>query len=226
MKQKAVILSYYKYDHPFTDMNCAWSTVYNIFLIDACATRTVSVGTGWGQMFEDVAPEIEIVPMTDEIKEKYNNYVKEETEKRTKEELEKFQVQLDEYNAQLRPQKVGQIVEIIKGKHKGKKGKVTWFGNNKFKRHSSYRKQHWLEMAVDYLQNMKPYHVPNAQYDLILVRPSETEKVYVDPDYCKVIEGFETITMTEEDVRRFIESHDDTASKIYLGTKYDETKFV
>ena len=226
-KHDAVIISSYKYDHPFTDMNCAWSTIYTIFYLDGEGhVSTVKVGTGWGQDFEDVAPNVNIIKMTDEIKEKYFAYLKKESERRAEEGLKKFQADVEKYNEARRPQKIGQIVEVLDGKHKGKFGKISWFGHNKFKRSRYKSNSHWSMAVINYLSEMKPYVIPNQDCDLILVRPDEGEKFYIDPSRCKVVEGFEPISITKEDVRRMNKHHDDIVSNFHIGTAYDHKDYV
>lgn len=232
-KREAVVVSSHKYDHPFTDMNCAWSTIMTLFFLDG-EIKTVSVGTGWGEDLEDKEPDVVIVPLTDEIKKMYWEYKDKKDAERAKAQYEKFKIELDEYNAMCKPQNVGQIVVINEGKHKGKKGKISWFGKNKYNRRSYWKTQaHWLVQAATYVSEMKPYVIPNAECDLILVRPIDgdtfedgTSKVYVDPQKCTVIEGFEPLTMTEDDVRRMLKTKDDLCSNMHVGTAYDYREHI
>ena len=69
----AVIISSYNYDHKYTDMACAWSTVYEVFEIESAKIRSIDCVTGCGQTLDDAAPELNIISMTDEIKALYES---------------------------------------------------------------------------------------------------------------------------------------------------------
>ena len=207
----AVIISSYNYDHKYTDMACAWSTVYEVFEIESANIRSIDCVTGCGQTLDDAAPELNIISMTDEIKALYEAAVERRREERFNDQLKRFQEELDEYNGKLLPQKKGQIVEILAGRSKGYVGKVTWFGKNKF--NNSYSRNHLSinAQAIIAYCSQKPYSIPNSGYDLIAVRPIDTDKfpngkeiIYIDPTNSRVIEGYEIVTIDEARLRSMV----------------------
>ena len=197
----AVIMHSYKYDHPYTDMACAWSTVYTVFEINSMNIRTIDCVSGCGEDLEKKAPELNLVALTDEIKERYALAVEKRREEKFKEQIVRYQKELDDYNAKLLPQNKGQIVEVIEGRSKGVHGRITWLGKNKFNSNPGHRGSIAAQALIAYV-SQRPYTIPNANCDLIGIKPVEgktfpngKEIMFLDPSKLKVIEGYEVVTM-------------------------------
>ena len=158
--------------------------------------------------------EIEVVPITDELRKMYYDIKAENEEREAQKLLAEYTKEVEDYNKTLRPQQKGQIVEITEGKHKGKKGRIVWLGINSFKpsnRYSRYnRASSWRAAAILGIIGSRPYSIPAKDCDLVLVRPIQygttwedgVEKVYIDIEKCHVIEGFNPLSVTIEDCRR------------------------
>lgn len=223
--KQAVIISQYDYDHPFTDMNCCWSTVYTVFDITNRCVRSAewNHASGKSELDTDFAG-YQFVDITDEIKQMYYDVLEENRRIAAKVQYEKFCEELDEYNSKLLPQSIGQIVEIQDGRNKGLVGRITWFGKNKFNNTWHHRYGSIKAAALMECVNYRPWSIPNADKDLILIRPLEGEtwkngkdKLYIDPARCKVIEGFNPITITEEDAYNYGRTFDDFHRKWNMG---------
>lgn len=202
--KKIAIVSTYKWDDPMTDMNCAWYTHYTYIDVETGEIGEKSACTGCGRDLTDEL-ECEVVPMTDAIREMYRESVHRKAEAKAKADYELFEKEVAEYNATLRVQQKGQIVEITAGKHKGKVGRVTWIGRSKYNRSYGSRYSSWRQAAVMGMVNDRPYTIPCKDEDLVLVRPlvawqDGREKVYVDIDKCKVVEGFVPLTIDMDKV--------------------------
>ena len=210
-KKNAVIVSSYKYDHPYTDMACAWSTVYKIFEIDSQVIRDVDCVTGCGETLEKAEPELNIIEMTDEIRALYESALLKKREEVVKSQFERYQKELDEYNSKFLPQRKGQIVEILDGRTKGYVGKVTWFGKSKFNNAYSTGRKSVRAAMLTAIVSQRPYEIPNADCDLIAIRPLESEMfpngksiIYINPVKAKVVEGYDIVKINEDRLRYLI----------------------
>lgn len=227
-KKRVAIVSTYKWDDPMTDMNCAWYTHYTYIDVETGQVGEVSACTGCGRGLTDEV-DCEVVPMTDEVKALYQESVKRMAEARAKADYERFAKEVDEYNATLRVQAKGQVVEITDGKHKGKVGRVTWIGKSKFGNRSP-RHSTWRQAAVFAMCSDRPFSIPCKDDNLVLVRPLSgswadgNEKVYVDIDKCKVIEGFMPLTLDMDKVRAY-NKRSDSNWTAYRGA-YDGRSYV
>ena len=209
MKRVCIIKSY-TWDDPMTSMECAWYTCYQYVDLDSHTISTARAYQG-GSIEDALNKKVEVVPMTDEIRTLCYDIVKENNLKAAKADYERFSKEIEEYNKSLRPQKKGQLVQITSGKHKGKIGRITWLGKNTFKRSYQPRYGGWRAAAVMAMIDSRPYTIPAKDCDLVLVRPTKygttwedgTEKCYIDISKCVVTEGFEPITLTLEDCKRF-----------------------
>ena len=206
-----------------TDMNCAWYTHYTYIDIDTKTIHNVNVCSGCGEGLKDV----EIVPMTDEIKAMYKDALAKMVDERAKKVYDNFIAECDKYNASKRVQTKGQVVEITEGKYKGIKGRVTWIGE------SMYGKPHrtnmnWRAVAVMYAANARPFDIPNENANLVLVRPlvwgdtfaNGMDKVYVSIDKCKVVEGFTPITFSLDDCKSYIKNTESIFEGLRSGYDY------
>lgn len=222
--KKAVIISSYVWDDPMTDMACAWYTVYTIMYLATSEVTKIKIGSGWGEKLD--LEGVEFVPVTEEIKAQYAAAVKAHVEKRAAEIKAKYEAELEAYNASSRVQRVGQIVEVSEGKYKGIKGKVSWIGKSQFG--TTYkRKVGWRESFAAAIANARPYTIPFANENLVLVRPLDgttfangKDKLYIDIDKVKVIEGFTPITLTLDDCKKYAENMRDAFSSFNGGYDY------
>jgi hypothetical protein len=223
--KKIAIISTYNYDDPMTDMACAWYTVYTYIDIETGEITREKVGSGWGEKFE---PNAEIVPMTDEIKALYHKSVAARIEKRAAECQAKYNAEVEAYNASRRVQKVGQIVEVTSGKYKGIKGKVTWVGKSQFGGTTRKSNMGWRASAILAIANYRPYTIPCANENLVLVRPlvygdtfaNGKDKLYINIDNCKVIEGFTPIEVSLDACKSYVKNTDDMCRNLHDGYDY------
>ena len=204
-KTKVVIISSYEWDDPMTDMNCAWGTYFNVLYPETGKIGSLFEGTGWGQRLKDLYPDYEFIDIKDDHRKMYADIKEKAKIAKADKDYERFLDELAEYNAKRLPQEIGQIVKVVgKGKHNGKVGKVSWFGKSKFNRSYGSRYTHWKAAAICAMMESRPYTIPNKNNDLILVRPTDgSEKFYIDPKNCEVIEGYKEVTLDREAVYRY-----------------------
>jgi hypothetical protein len=216
MKKIAVIMSYI-YDDKMTSMACAYHTCYQYLNIDERKIETTSAYQQGSIQDALRGEEIEVVPMTDELRQLCYQIKREEAEAAAQRAYEKYSKEVEEYNKTFRPQEKGQIVEITAGKHKGKVGRITWIGKNSFKREYKPRYGGWRAAAIMGIIDSRPYTIPAKDCDLVLVRPIQygttwedgTEKCYIDIAKCIVTNGFKPIELTLDSCRRYNERNKD-----------------
>lgn len=213
------------WESSMTDDYRAWGYSYRLYFPDLDEIGNASTSDGYGHGWEECYPNWTIVPTTDEHRKRYDEIREEQFLALCEENLPKYQKELEDYNALLRPQEKGQVVKVMteKGKHAGKIGKVSWFGNNQFKPKSRYT--NWRQAAVFGMIDARPYTIPAKGYDLIRIVPldGEFEPFYYDPAKCKVVAGYKPISVTLDDVIRFERRMQDNW-KAY-GGNYDHHKY-
>lgn len=203
MTQVAIISSY-RYDDTHIDDNRAWNTVYTVFYPETNTIATITESTGFG---ENIFEGMTIVETTSEIKAAYEVALAEVRQKEAERLFDQYSKELAEYNKSLRPQKVGQIVEIMDGRRKGKICRISWIGKGKkfgFDADAWYRKAYPMAAAFIAYINHRPWSVPAADCDLIRVWPQDgTKPFYIGIDRAKVVEGFEPVEITVETAYKF-----------------------
>lgn len=198
-------ISSYTYDWPHTDMNCCFSTVHTYYNSD---TNTIGI---WDDKDADDKPQGEwytgnLIPM--DVAEKIIEVHRENYKKSCEQKKVRFIEEANAYNAARLPQKKGQIVVIQNGRYKGLIGRISWVGKNKFKHDYG---SPWFsveaKMILQIIDHSSPVPKPCQDFDLICIRPVDFEgyewnckkdKIYIDPMRCKVLDGFEKFTVTDE----------------------------
>lgn len=200
-KRKALIIRTKNVDDRFTDMNTVWYTVYDLFFPDENVAESIKVLSEQGETFENSYPEIEIVPMTEELKNQYLSFRDREFQRLVDSSYAKYQKEVDEYNSRCPGQEKGQIVEVTKGRNRGAVGEIVWVGENKYG-NGHQNPVGMLSMII----RAKPYSIP-VQYTLFKIKridgrpfPEGVDTIFVPWEKCRVIEGFKPIDLTRGEV--------------------------
>lgn len=211
----AVILSSYNWDDTLHDDNRAWYTEYSLYLPETKELTHYQEPTGFGVRM--LRENYNIIPMTDEIREQMMVVQEHNYEVRTKADFEKYSEEVEAYNASLRPQEKGQMVEIMAGRRKGKIARISWIGKGKsfgFDSSAWYRRAYPRAAMLLDCAAARPYSIPMKDADLIRVWPTDgTDPFYISIDKVKVVEGFKPISITYEDCYNFGRSFKDSLSR-------------
>lgn len=140
-------------------------------------------------------------PMNDEIKAMVEEYRTNQFNAQVEKEMVAINKEIDAFNEAKPYQRLGQSVEVFKGKNKGFSGKVFWEGNDTFKRSSSSNLTYNQSTILAIIDNKV---CKASKCDRIGIKDLDGKVVFTSTSNCKVTNNFEPMSITRERVEEIV----------------------